>query len=119
MTKSRKNKIKLLTPTSLPSTMISLGETFGSSLTLAGARHISHINVGGPAPKFWVDIYMFATTGGMTIHRSKTNLTRRQARDLQRYVTRKIAVFLFENKAENVEIPGVASEDVQATRRRM
>ncbi len=98
-----------------PFTMLHLLDSFGVSLSLNGARRISHLTVSGSRyvptgsktgkveSHYFVDIHMDTVCGkNSQIIRSKTTLTRRQARDLHRHATRKIAMYLFENRNKSI-----------------
>lgn len=134
------------TPTQLPpATLCSLGELFGASISLDAARRISHIETSGSSyrptrfradgsgytdpndkeePHYFVDIWLFKPDGDTHILRSaSTTMTKRQARDCNRDITRKIALFLFENKdtpaQKLIALPSGAEEreDVAVSRR--
>lgn len=93
--------------------MLQLGEDMRCSLTLNGARSISHIEMRGSTYKstnetrkrghYYVDIEAYQPNGELRIIRSRTNMTAKQARNLHRQVTRKVAVFLWENRKEDVK----------------
>lgn len=97
----------------IPPSMLQLGEDMRCSLTLNGARSISHIEMRGSAYKgsndsrvkghYYVDIEVYQPNGELRIIRSRTNMTAKQARNLHRQVTRKVAVFLWENRKEDVK----------------
>lgn len=92
------------TPNALPPTMITLGEQFGNaSLTLEGARRIGSITCITIGSTEKTDVYPYHLidlndTAGRVFVRSKNlRITRKQLRTLHREITRKVAVFLFEN----------------------
>jgi hypothetical protein len=97
----------------IPPSMLQLGEDMRCSLTLNGARSISHIEMRGSTYKgtnetrrrghYYVDIEVYQPNGELRIIRSRTNMTAKQARNLHRQVTRKVAVFLWENRKEDVK----------------
>ncbi len=108
------------TPTDLPpATMLRLGTLFPTAISLSTARRIDHIRAEpwpinghnvtkGKHPRSWVDIWVNMPDGTNFIIRSQTNLTVKQARDLYREVTRKVAVFLWENRKVNLQ-PALAA----------
>lgn len=120
--RKRMKQFTTITPTTLPPTMVQLGELFGASLSLDGARRVSHIEISKIPSGYWVDIWMLKPDGHTHILRSvRTDLTCKQARDLHREVTRKIAVFLFENKDVQLNQPNTVTafdpaNDVRTTK---
>lgn len=103
------------TPNALPSTMITFGEQFGNaSMTLKGARQITHINcltIGETAskqekkyPYHLIDVWGNDSDGESTILLRSRNLhiSRKKLRNLHREITRKVAVFLFENQQTQI-----------------
>lgn len=132
-----------LPPNALPpATLLSLGELFGGSISLAAARRVESIEMRGSyyygedaydgknpdgtaklkpgakrTPHFLVDIDIRKVGSSDTrTLRSQCDLTKRQARDLLRDVTRKIALFVWTNR--DVKLPADESNgsEIQPTR---
>lgn len=139
------NTANSLPPNAMPpATFCVLPPQFGMSLSLMAARTILAIEVRGssyiededkiidpsdpkgvrriprpgarPKPHYMCDINYQRPDGDWGYYRStRTNLTKREALDLKRQVTRKIAEFVWGNR--NVKLPRVlASPDVVAAK---
>jgi hypothetical protein len=129
--RKRLAELNYTTPNALPPTMLQLGDAFGASLSLDACRRVSHVEIRGgywkdtgatkPTPHFIVDIDIVKPDGSSTytLRGCNVNLTRREARDLHRDVTRKIAVFLWENKDvpphQLIKLPSGANPDTDVT----
>lgn len=97
------------TPTTLPPTMLQLGEKMGVSLSLDQARRvrsISQVSIGDSKGKPYADEYgnrypyyylRIKCSDGEIIDGGKLR-NKRKLRDLHREVTKKIALFIFENQ---------------------
>lgn len=104
---------KAKTPNALPPTVLSLSKELGISLTLQGARQVNSVTMLGPIgrpgrpyvkdghmyPCYYVDVNAQKVDGNGTYYRSRTIRTAKRMHQIHRAVTRKLAVFLFENKA--------------------
>ena len=107
------------TPTSLPPTMLQFSENIGFSLSLEQARHARMVEIigigdypgkgkwkdekgGTEYPYFYVRI-SFGKGSPVTSIESHKFTSRKKARDAQREVTRKLAMFIFENQDAKFE----------------
>lgn len=109
-----KTTLRTRTPNALPPTMLTLGERFGNaSISAKVARDIISIDsltIGdykkgaerenGKYPYHMVDIWYRDAQGddNILVRSKELRINQRQLRTFMREVTRKVAVFIFENK---------------------
>src|SRR4051812_26725300 len=106
--------LKSKTPNALPPGILALGEHFGcASITSVGAKNITHIDSGtieatdDPVknthygyPYHWVDIWHRDNNGEehILVRSKHLHMNKKKLRSVMREITRKVAVFIFENK---------------------
>lgn len=108
---TRRFKFKGRTPNAIPPTILQLGDDLGISISLEFARRIRYISIlaiggdkrridehGNQYPYFYLELH---TGDKSEMVRSMMIFSKWKANRLHRSVTRKIAVFIFENQHLN------------------